>query len=82
MTLVMLKEVTALKHSLNVMLHPPNKNYETLFDSKAFFLFLHLLQLEPTFASFIWILLPSNEVFNFILPEVAWRLGPEPELFA
>jgi len=53
MTLVMLKEVTALKHSLNVMLHPPNKNYETLFDSKAFFLFLHLLQLEPTFASFI-----------------------------
>lgn len=59
----------------------PPKNYETLFDSKAF-LFLHLLQLEPTFASFIWILLPSNEVFNFILPEVAWRLGPEPELFA
>ena len=75
---MMLKEVTALKHSLNVMLHPP-KNYETLFDSKDF-LFLHLLQLEPTFASFI--LLPSNEVFNFILPEAAWRLGPEPELFA
>ena len=33
--------------------------------------------LLPLFESCI-----SNEVFNFILPEVAWRLGPEPELFA